>query len=93
MAEQKKGDTGLEGKNVEIFLKTPLFRFRYVFEGKEKELLENAVRISGTILKDKEAGVLIKVKLVSNMKRIESELPFQEVFIPFNKVDFIVVSE
>ena len=59
----------MEGKEVEIFLKTPLFRFKYLEAGKEQQLLENAVRIAGKIIKEKELGVLVKVKDLSNQKQ------------------------
>src|SRR5436309_1370166 len=91
MADAKKEGRSLEGKHVEIFLKTPLFRFRYVFGNEERELLENAVRVSGEILEEKQAGLLIKALVISNMKQKETELPFEEIFLPFNKIDFMVV--
>jgi hypothetical protein len=82
----------LDGKPVEVFLTTPLFRFRYVYDGQERELLENAVRLSGVVIKEKPAGLLIRVSVISNMKRTEKELPFEEVFLPFGKIDFVVVN-
>lgn len=91
MEDSRKGQSDLAGKEVEIFLKTPLFRFRYVFEKKERELLDNAVRLSGVVLCEKSAGLLIKVRLISNMKKIEDKLPFQQIFIPYGKIDFMVV--
>lgn len=91
MAESRKHEGGLEGKHVEVFLKTPLFRFRYVYEGEERELLENAVRIEGVVLKESSAGLMISVKVISNMKRTEKELPFEEIFLPYDKIDFVVL--
>jgi hypothetical protein len=87
----KKHDEALEGKDVEVFLQTPLFRFKYLYDGEERELMENAVRISGHVLKEKDAGLLITITEISNMKRTEKELPFEELFIPFDKIDFVVV--
>lgn len=80
----------MEGKNVEIFLKTPLFRIKYLQEGKETQLLENAVRIEGKILKEKQLGVMVKVKDVSNLKERQKPLPFESIFIPFDKIDFMI---
>jgi hypothetical protein len=90
MADSRKHDGGLEGRHVEAFLKTPLFRFRYTYEGEERELLENAVRISGVISKDNSAGLMIRVEVISNMKRTEKELPFEDIFLPYDKIDFVV---
>lgn len=90
MADSKKSNGGLEGRHVEVFLKTPLFRFRYTAEGQERELLENAVRISGKISKEHSAGVVMRVEVISNMKRVEEELPFDDIFLPYNKIDFMV---
>ena len=84
MAESKKDSRSWEGREVEIFLKTPLFRFRYVVDDEERELMENAVRVSGKVLEEKAAGLLVKVNTLSNMKQKETELPFEEIFIPFS---------
>jgi len=82
----------MEGKNVEIFLKTPLFTFKYVFEKEEKQLLEGAVRISGKVTGEKTQGVVVKVEAISNQKTSESKLPFEDIFVPFSKVDYIIIS-
>ncbi len=91
MAESRRHSDGLEGKHVEAFLKTPLFRFRYNYEGEERELLENAVRVSGVVERESSAGLMIRVEVISNMKRTEKELPFEEIFLPFDKIDFVVL--
>lgn len=91
MAERRNGTPGMSGKHVEIFLKTPLFRFRYKSGKVERELMENAVRISGQVLEDRGAGILVKVGVLSNMKETETDLPFEEIFLPFAKIDFVVV--
>ena len=83
----------MEGKRVEIFLKTPLFRFKYVLKGEERQLLENAVRISGKVAREKEAGLLLEVEAISNLKLSENDLPFEEIFVPFSKVDFVIVNQ
>jgi hypothetical protein len=90
VAESRKHEGGLEGKHAEVFLKTPLFRFRYSYEGEERELLENAVRISGVIARENSAGLMIRVEVISNMKRTEKELPFEDIFLPYDKIDFVV---
>ncbi len=78
---------------MEVFLQTPLFRFKYLYDKEERELMENIVRISGLLLKETQLGVLIQVKAISNLKVVEKELPFETIFIPMNKVDFIVVKQ
>ena len=80
----------MEGKNVEIFLKNPLFRFKYIEAGKEQQLLENAVRIEGKIISEKELGIVVKVKDLSNQKEKQKRLPFETIFLPFDKIDFII---
>jgi hypothetical protein len=91
MADLKKEGKGLTGRHVEVFLTTPLFRFRYTHGNHEKELLENAVRVSGTITGESVGGITMEVNVLSNMKQKETELPFEEIFLPFSKIDFIVV--
>ena len=80
----------MEGKHVEIFLKTPLFRFRYLVEGQEHQLIENAVRIEGKVVKEKELGIIVKVKDLSNQKESQKGLPFETIFLPFDKIDFMI---
>lgn len=81
----------MEERRANIYLKTPLFRFKYVFEGEERQLLENAVRVEGTIVRETSAGIQVKVDQVSNLKTVERELPFEEIFIPFDKIDHILL--
>ncbi len=81
----------MEKKKVEIFLNTPLFRFKYMNKNQERHLLDNAVRISGNVVKEKAAGLLIRVETISNMKISESELPFKEIFLPFSKIDYMII--
>lgn len=80
----------MKGSAVEIFLKTPLFRFKYTEGGKEQQLMENAVRLSGKIVEEREMGVMVKIKDISNQKEKHKDLPFETIFIPFDKIDFII---
>ncbi len=80
----------MQGKNVAVFLKTPLFRFRYLIGKQERQLLENVVRVEGKVVDEKTAGIMIKVKVLSNLKQKETKLPFETIFLPFDKVDFII---
>jgi len=91
MAEAKKSSHSIVGKHVEVFLKTPLFRFRYMVGKQEKELLENAVRVSGVVLEDRGAALHLEVSVISNMKETEKNLPFETILLPFAKIDFVVV--
>lgn len=90
MAQIKKNGRPLAGENVEVFLQTPLFRFKYKIENQEHELMENAVRVSGLVLEELSGGLAISVKALSNLKTEEKNLPFEDVFIPYGKIDFIV---
>jgi hypothetical protein len=91
VTETRKSGEGLAGKHVEVFLKTPLFRFRYMVGKEERELLDNAVRISGTVKEDRGAGLLLQVEVLSNMKETVKELPFERIFLPYAKIDFVIV--
>lgn len=81
----------MEGKSVEIFLKTPLFRFKYLQDGKEQQLIENAVRIEGKVVEENEGGFVVKVKDVSNQRERQKPLPFEQIFIPYDKIDFMIL--
>ncbi len=91
MAESKKEPKSLEGKRIEIFLQTPLFRFRYMHEDQERVLLENAVHITAVVREEMGNGLWLKVEALSNLREKSSELPFEEIFLPFNKIDFMVL--
>lgn len=80
----------MKGQSVEIFLKTPLFRFKYLEAGKEQQLLENIVRIEGKVQEEKQLGIVVKVKDVSNQKSKQKSVPFEVIFLPFDKIDFII---
>lgn len=92
MSTPKSESPSLVDREVEIFLKTPLFRFRFVRDGREEELMENAVRIGGRVIREGSAGLWIKVKSVSNQKSAEKNPPFSEILIPSSKIDFVVVA-
>lgn len=81
----------MEKKDVVIFLKTPLYRFKYVIENEEQQLIENAVHVEGRIIKEKQMGIVVHVKEVSNQKERQTELPFESIFLPFEKIDFMIV--
>ena len=80
----------MEGKKIVIFLKTPLYRFKYSIEGEEKQLINNAIHIEGDVVKEKQAGLLMKVSEISSMREKQKDLPFSELFVPFDKVDFLI---
>lgn len=89
----KDSEKKMTGRSVELFLTTPLFCFRYKLKGVEKTLLENTVRVSGQIVSENNSGVHLRVSEISNMKEVEKELPFKELFVPFLKIDFIVFKD
>ncbi|MFH1018002.1 MAG: hypothetical protein V1798_07460 [Pseudomonadota bacterium] len=92
MTDSKKETGSLNGKRAEIFLQTPLFRFRYMRENEERELLENAVHVTAVIKQELSGGLWLKVEALSNLREKTSDLPFEEIFLPFNKIDFLVLS-
>ncbi|MCB0326085.1 MAG: hypothetical protein KDD52_00550 [Bdellovibrionales bacterium] len=86
-----KAVSDLDNQKVEIFLQTPLFQIRYMKDGEEKSFLENTVRVSGTIEKSHEAGLILQVEEMSNLKERLRDFPFQTIFLPFSKIDFMVL--
>ena len=80
----------MQGRRVNVYLKTPLFRFKYVSEGEERYLLENTVRLEGVVKRESPGGVELEVDEMSNLKVVEKDLPFREIFIPFDKIDHII---
>jgi len=92
VGDSKNEKPELEGKKVEIFLSTPLFRFRYEENDEQLELMENAVRLSGTIVKESAGGFILKAEALSNMRKVEKNLPFEKIFLPYGKIDFMIVA-
>lgn len=80
-------------RDIELFLSTPLFRFRYKVGKEQKRLPENTIRLSGTVKEAGPGGFLVRVREIINMKDVERDLPFGDFFIPFSKIDFAVFKD
>ena len=81
----------MKDKNVEVLLHTPLLVIATRDEIKTKPVLENVLRLTGKILNEESAGILLAVKTIGSDKTIEKNPPFAEIFIPFHKIDHIIV--
>ena len=43
------------------------------------------------MVEEKEAGVVLKVKDLSNQKEKQKVMPLSNVFLPFEKIDFMIL--
>ena len=81
----------MEGSQVEVYLNTPLLKFKYRIGKEDRELLDGVVRLSGKVIKESLSGFTLSVAQLSNMKVSQTDLPFETIFIPMSKVDFVVL--
>ena len=81
----------MKDQSVEILLQTPLLVIAPREEIRARPVLENIFKLSGKILEEYSAGVLISVKSIGSEKVTDKNPPFSEVFIPFHKIDHIIL--
>jgi len=82
----------MKDQNVEVLLQTPLLVIATRDEIRAKPVLENILRITGKVVEENINGVLIAVKSVGTEKLVDKNPPFTQIFIPFHKVDHILVA-
>ncbi len=82
----------MKDKNVEILLQTPLLVITSREEIREKPVLENILRIMGKIIDNNDSGIQIQVKSIGSDRYLEKNPHFSEIFIPYHKIDHIIVS-
>ncbi len=81
----------MRDKNVEILLQTPLLVITTRDQIREKPVLENILRVQGKIIEETNAGIRLSVKSVGSERLLEKAPHFSEVFIPFHKIDHIII--
>ncbi len=82
----------MKDKNVEILLQTPLLVISTRDEIREKPVLENILRILGKVVDQSDSGIQIAVKSIGSERVIEKNPHFSEIFIPYHKIDHIIIS-
>jgi len=75
-----------------MFLKSPLFQFTYERDGQPHTLPRDIVQLKGEVVKEKGAGLWIRVIAMGShdLSRTD-DLPFSEIFIPYAKVDYLLI--
>lgn len=76
---------------VQLFLKTPLFRFWYEVEGRRRLFPAGIVFVEGRVLKEKGGGLWLQVSAIGDGEK-EPTLDvcgLHECIIPMAKVDFV----
>ena len=81
----------MKDQNVEVLLQTPLLAIAPREEIRARPVLENIFKLSGKILEENSSGVLLAVKSIGSEKTVDKNPPFSQVFIPFHKIDHIIV--
>ena len=81
----------MKDQNVEILLQTPLLVIASREEVRARALIENIFKISGKIIEENSAGVLVSVKSIVSEKTTDKNPPFSQIFIPFHKIDHIIL--
>lgn len=78
-------------RDVQLFLKTPLFRFWYEVEGKRRLFPPGIVFVEGRVLKEKGGGLWLQVSAIGEGEKEPSTdvCGLHECIIPMAKVDFV----
>ena len=80
----------MEGRRVQVFLRTPLFRGRYGVNG-DRELPDNVTEVIGTVVAETRIGLHLCVEGLGNERgTLEGSLPFAEIVLPLAKIDHLV---
>ena len=82
----------MKDQNVEVLLQTPLLVIATREEIRAKPVLEHLLRVTGKVIEENVSGVLIAVKSVGTDRQVDKNPPFEQIFIPFHKIDHILVS-
>lgn len=76
---------------IEILLHTPLLTLAEREQIRDKPVLENILRIGGKVIAENNGGIQIQVKWIGSDKQVEKSPPFSVLFIPFHKIDHVLV--
>lgn len=80
------------GRKVSLFLKSPLFQFKYEKDGKMVTLPKEIVNIKGSVMSENTAGMYLTVHSIGTLDSAYTDgIPFLEIFLPFEKVDFFIL--
>jgi hypothetical protein len=80
----------VEGRRVQVFLRTPLFRGRYG-EGEGRVLSDDVTEVTGTVLAEARTGLHLRVEGLSNERgALDGSPPFAEIVLPLSKIDHLV---
>jgi hypothetical protein len=82
----------MKDKIVEVILQTPLWTSN-VKEEPWKSLGGAVLRVSGKSIEETTAGILLQVQSVASEKNTETKLPFSKIFIPYHKIDHIILKD
>jgi hypothetical protein len=80
----------MKDQNVEVLLQAPLLVLAPREEIRSRPVLESIFKLSGKILEENSAGVLISVKSIGSEKATDKNPPFSQIFIPCHKIDHII---
>lgn len=80
----------MEGRRVQVFLRTPLFRGRYG-DGEGRVLSGDVTEVTGTVVAEGRTGLHLRVEALGNERgTLDGPLPFAEIVLPASKIDHLV---
>ncbi len=82
----------MKDQNVEVLLQTPFLVITTREEIREKPVLEHLIRIQGKVIAETSGGIRLTVKAVGSERFLEKNPPFSDIFIPYHKIDHIIIS-
>jgi len=83
----------VEGRRVQVLLRTPLFRGRYG-GGEGRELTDDVTEVIGIVEAETRTGLHLRVEALGNERgTLDTPLPFAEIVLPLSKIDHVVPKE
>ncbi len=80
----------MEGRRVQVFLRTPLFRGRYG-DGEGRALSDDVTEVTGTVVAEARTGLHLRVEALGTERgALAGPLPFAEIVLPVSKIDHLV---
>jgi len=81
------------GKTIVAFLKSPMFPVKIELDGKRVEIPRNVIQLKGEVLKEKGAGLVLRVQAMGadDLSIVGDDVGVKEIFLPFAKVDFLLL--
>ncbi len=81
----------MKDQNVEVLLNTHLLSISSREDGKTRAGSEQIFRLIGKVLQENAGGIVLAVKSVGSEKGMEKDSSQSTLFIPYHKIDHVIL--